>query len=196
MTLQPNKNVAGGYTHLFSPAVILESRFGFGTNPVRSLSQTQQGTAPLEQLGIQFTDVLVPSLGLDGPYGGGVGFGREEQRNQQWQFGEDLSWIKGAHKLKFGFQLIRVYRGMDADSSTNIDFNNLQTSDPQQQGNTGNSLASALLGVADQLTVENRQNRWFFQNWSIYAHDAWKVTPNLTVNIGFRYERFEPPHSL
>ena len=150
----------------------------------------------MEQLGIQFTDVLVPSLGLDGPYGGGVGFGREEQRNQQWQFGEDLSWIKGAHKLKFGFQLIRVYRGMDADSSTNIDFNNLQTSDPQQQGNTGNSLASALLGVADQLTVENRQNRWFFQNWSIYAHDAWKVTPNLTVNIGFRYERFEPPHSL
>ena len=43
VTLQPNKNVAGGYTHLFSPAVILESRFGFGTNPVRSLSQTQQG---------------------------------------------------------------------------------------------------------------------------------------------------------
>ena len=195
-TRQPNKNIAGGYTHLFSPTMILESRFGFGTNPVRSLSETQQGTAPLEALGIQFTDVLVPSLGLDGPYGGGVSFGREEQRNQQWQFGVDLNSMQGSHGLKFGFQLVRVYRGMDVDASTNIDFNNAQTGDPRNPGATGNSLASALLGVADQLTVENRQNRWYFQNWSIYAQDDWKATPNLTINLGLRYERFEPPHSL
>ena len=195
-TLQPNKNVAGGYTHLFSPTVILESRFGFGENPVRSIRDVQQGTAPLEQLGIKFTDILIPSLDLDSPYGGGVSFGRDEQRNQQWQFGADLNAMQGKHGLKFGFQFLRIYRGMDVDASTNIGFDNEQTSDPGNPGGSGNSLASALLGVPLDLTVENRQNKWYFQSLAFYAQDDWKVTPNLTVNIGLRYERFEPPHSL
>ena len=32
-------------------------------------------------------------------------------------------------------------------------------------------------------------------NWwhSYYIHDDWKLTPNLTVNLGLRYEYFTPP---
>ena len=84
------------------------------------------------------------------------------------------------------------------DPHGNIGFSNNETAFPS--GNnasngssvgslTGDAMASALLGVVDSGNISTTN---FVSSQKIayagYAQDDWKVTKNLTVNIGMRYE--------
>lgn len=36
----------------------------------------------------------------------------------------------------------------------------------------------------------DRTAAWGYTKWDVFAQDSWQVTPDLSVNFGFRYERF------
>jgi len=117
------------------------------------------------------------------------------QTNNAFQVGESLSWVRGSHNLKFGFD----YRWMETNGIDPwrtmgwFQFNALETALPGV-ANTGNAIASFLLGNVDrgQLQVFAYFPRNRYQYWAGYAQDDWKATRKLTVSYGLRYDVFIP----
>jgi hypothetical protein len=110
-----------------------------------------------------------------------------------WNQSASLTWIRGAHTLKFGGQFrIQQLNDVQVDNSSgsftyNSGFTGL---DPLRSSSTsGSDVASFLLGLpvsgniglGQRLGLERRYAAWFVQ-------DDWKVTRKLTLNLGFRQD--------
>lgn len=116
-----------------------------------------------------------------------------------WGIKNDLSYIRGSHTFKFGFQ----HQNQNADGfgqqdiAGRADFNFLSTSVPGSTSfpnSGGSSFASFLLGEAYLGRTETiraiTQNYPYF---GFYAQDDWRVNRKLTINFGLRFDTTLPP---
>jgi hypothetical protein len=115
------------------------------------------------------------------------------QRNHIIMEGQALTWIHDKHEFKMGWEIRRSATLNDDWSTTNgtYDYNQAQTAIQQGSSATGDSFASFLLGdvnLASQggLPVFDANIRYAYT--AGYFQDTWKVKPNLTFNLGLRYE--------
>ncbi|MCI0626751.1 MAG: TonB-dependent receptor [Acidobacteria bacterium] len=191
---QDPKNIAGGWNHLFGPAIILDSKFGFVTQPVNQFGVSSAGLDIMRQLGYGGIDRFGPvNINLRAPYGGSSIATPRPNTDSQYHFAESLSWVKGNHYWKFGMQYVWQTRD-NITTGHSYEFENAQTADPQNQGSTGNSLASALLGLPQQAVFWKTSYRTEYPSWGLYAQDEWKVSPKVTLNLGFRFDHYGVPH--
>jgi len=116
-----------------------------------------------------------------------------------WGLKDDLSYIRGSHTFKFGFQ----FQDQNAngfgqqDIAGRADFNFLSTSVPGATAfpaSGGSSFASFLLGDAylgrtETIRFVNQRYPYF----GGYAQDDWRITRKLVVNFGIRYDLTLPP---
>ncbi len=130
-----------------------------------------------------------------GTYGwGNFGF----LTNNRWQFSDDLSWVKGKHTLKVGFEYRRhqfPFAGWATFAQAGeFAFNNQETAGYDKTGNnlsgqTGESFASFLLGQVHTSTqtipVHPMFNEAYLAPW---VNDEYKVSSRLTVTLGLRFD--------
>lgn len=124
-----------------------------------------------------FPNVNINSLGLSiGPNSNLPQSGFDHS----YQVFNTFSYIKGSHSFKFGAE----YRNLIATSNFlprsrgDYYYDNLEAI----ISDNAPADADALRGVGSGGFVGNNQKYYFF------AQDDWKITPNLTLNIGLRYE--------
>jgi len=181
-------------THLFSPTLVNDFRFGFvrinnsaiNVNPVTVSDVTPNIDRPTNNLTHSIYKFTLLSSGFQ--------FGPTPQANQtqvqnNYNFVETMSWVRGRHSFRFGGELTRVnldkkfpqvFNGQlfftntfDSGSGQSVtDFQNFLLGAPQFSFGGG--------GVFDH---QYRQN-----NYGLFAQDDWKVSPNVTVNLGLRTE--------
>jgi hypothetical protein len=109
-----------------------------------------------------------------------------------WGLKNDLSYIRGSHSFKFGFQ----HQNQNADGfgqqdiAGRADFSFLGTSIPAATSfNSGSSFASFLLGHAHLGRTETiRAVTQKYPYYGFYAQDDWRITRKLVLNIGLRYD--------
>src|SRR5262245_24884107 len=114
-----------------------------------------------------------------------------DTRIQTFSFSEQLSWIKGKHNLKFGFEYIKGwYRRLDCNNCQgSISFSNAATGNPGFVGRNGSSYAAFLLGLASGGNFNYSGDiEFFFPYYAGYVQDDFKVNSKLTLNIGLRYD--------
>ena len=148
--------------------------------------------APATAAGFQNLDQyggMVVNLG--GPYlTSDIGQrGLSNRGNPGINWDASLTWIKGNHNIKAGAQFIYVNR-LQNNLFQQFTFGDAQTSNIGA-ARTGNSLASALLGLPGGYTGQLPQYAevyFRFNVWSGYIQDEWKLRPSLTVNLGLRYD--------
>ncbi len=186
-------NFGGGVTHLFRPNLILDVRAGALLKPyVFNQAAASNGIAPatsagfknVEQYGGMVTDLATPYVKSDT---GQRGLSYRGNPGINWDAG--LTWIKGNHNIKAGAQFIYVNRYQNNLFQQYV-FGDAQTSNIGA-AKTGNSLASALLGLPNTYTGQLPQyaSVYFrFNVWSGYLQDEWKVRRNLTITAGLRYD--------
>ena len=193
----PATDIGVGWNHLFTGTLMLESRFGRAHRPFSRFQTDIAGLGPMQKLG--FSSSAGSLITLASPWGTGGVQNANTIGSPVIDFSQGLSWVRGVHELKFGYQFVRQGNDSASPPYGNYTFTNDTTGNPEQVGTTGNSLTSALLGLPAQtnntgsVSNSNRVN-----TWSFYGQDSWKLRSNLTVTYGLRFDRrgaFDPSSS-
>ncbi len=203
-----NQSIASGFDYTVTPSLLTDFRFGFYR--YRVFVRPGGGGTPASDLGIDnlnFADdpftLGMPAFFINGTGGFNLGYSLGtnqcncplDQEEQQWQFVNNWTNIRGNHTFKFGTDIryatnLRV--PSDNHRSGELSFDNDRTRGPS---GGGLGLAGFLLGdvssfrryVSNITDAGERQNRQFF-----YGQDTWAVTPKLKLSFGLRWEIYYP----
>jgi hypothetical protein len=118
------------------------------------------------------------------------------QRDNSWNFSEGVSFMRGRHMLKVGGQAVHFQLNYLKDQFQRGQFiySGAFTQDLNAPDGTGDPLADFLLGYP-QNTTRNVGNAQAYLRQNVlagYVQDDWRVSPNLTLNVGLRYEYISP----
>ena len=189
-------SVIGGWTRILSPSMVNEFRAGFNYDNSKRQSNFNAGDVS-SQLGIEVAPSKANSLGFPSfSFTGGTfrplniaDASRNVNRTLKQDalsLSDNLSWLKGAHSLKFG----GLYTRNMATDGFGIGVNNRGLY-RFNGAKTGNALTDLLLGLPqnarDQVTSRGPLDG-HSTDFAVYGQDDWKVGKNLTVFLGLRYE--------
>ncbi len=108
-----------------------------------------------------------------------------------FDFQDSLSYLRGAHSLKFGAEVTHI----EADQIT-TDFRGIDVNFNGGLAIKGSStpLEDFFAGTPNVGSVEvgngNRTMRWM--HYAGFAQDDWRIKPKLMLNLGLRYEYAQP----
>ncbi|MBA3639516.1 MAG: TonB-dependent receptor [Acidobacteria bacterium] len=110
-----------------------------------------------------------------------------QRGNDVFQFTDDFIWTRGAHSMKFGFDMRREHMLIAFINRPNGDFT-------FTGARSGNAAADFLLGLPGQFrrTTTNQAQDGVGYLYAGYAQDEWRPASNLTVTAGLRYELAQP----
>jgi Carboxypeptidase regulatory-like domain/TonB dependent receptor len=188
-------------THLFSPTLVNEFRFGFvHINDVLSnippVTTTDLGIdRPTNSVTDSIYKFIFESSGFEiGP----APFGNQSQDQNNYNLVDTVSWVKGAHVLRFGGDFTRVNLNKNFPQVFNgeLFFTNTPVGSGPLPGVATTDFQNFLLG-APQFSfggggLSNHEYR--SNNYAVFAQDDWKIRPNLTLNLGVRTEIFGAFH--
>jgi len=105
---------------------------------------------------------------------------------------DTLSWIRGRHALRFGFEWrhSQFSRFNNLNTSPNYTFSNFQTAYTAGDPNTGDSFASFILGLpqSESASFSLHAPRWIQNYYVGFVQDDFKFRKDLTLNLGLRYD--------
>jgi Carboxypeptidase regulatory-like domain/TonB dependent receptor len=175
------------------PNLLNEARFGFTLN---------NGSQALPYDGAKFTNGLgLVGIGPTFPFNGlpdvsisnyqelNTDRGNTTTINHTYQFTDNLTWHRGNHTLKAGFDYRRI-RAVSALGFTNGDNYGGYNFDGTF---TGLSFADFLLGLPISTELDNitSDNDGRSNHYNAYLQDSWHVNSRLTLEYGLRWE-FHP----
>jgi hypothetical protein len=188
-------------THVFSPTLTNEFRFGYNWDHSAFLQpNANNDIAPTLGLGGVPFGPLEGGLPVGGVSGisqwGSVGTSNESQNT--YQILDNLTMVVRNHTLKFGVSLQNI-RFTDRYAPASLGqyfFNGTYTGAPGVS-NTGYGVADFLVDQMNSANVANaptfRDQQWYD---SFYVQDDWRVSHKLTINLGVRYDYYQPYKEL
>ncbi|HEX4007384.1 MAG TPA: TonB-dependent receptor [Acidobacteriaceae bacterium] len=189
-------NVAANWTHTFGSNSALQLTLGrvsaqnnrtpyFKDTP--SGYEQQSGFASYLYDHTPFGGIQVPSAVVNNYLGAENYVGRLHYSNI-WEYRGDYAKTIGRHSLRVGASLATDGWEQPFFGSEN-DFDQPQTQDGNLDSNTGDAMASMILGVPVYSEVDNVYS--LLHGGKVigtYIQDQWRVNAKLTVNLGLRYD--------
>jgi hypothetical protein len=216
-----DQQIALGVTHLFGSDKVLDARVGLDRTKAGKYNLSIGNTAFNNIPGLPTTNAVVagglPSIGITGF----TGFGRQST-NPQWQDPAFLdpkvnfTWVKGKHSMKYGYEFEHIWMAVNDNNPLYGSFTfgggysactqAVSTACPTTNASGAAAATSAvsdtywadfLFGLTNAYSLANFYEAHLTQTMqSVYAQDDWHVLPNLTLNIGLRWEYGSPYSEL
>jgi hypothetical protein len=210
-----DQQVALGYTHLLGSSKVIDARLGLSRTKAGKYSLSI-GNDSITIPGLPSDPVVaggLPSTSISGF----TAFGRQST-NPQWQNPAlldpkvNFTWVKGRHSLKFGYEYEHIWMAVNDNNplygsfsysggyslcpSTTVDGVKVPVNpncSAIKAAVTDNYWADFLFGTTNNYSLANLFVAHLRQTMqSTYAQDDWKVLPNLTLNLGLRWEYGSP----
>ncbi|HXW57765.1 MAG TPA: TonB-dependent receptor [Candidatus Cybelea sp.] len=194
----PLKNFVADYSRAISSTLVNDLRVGFQDFPANDQIYSNPSGQNLPALfGLPGVPVSVlPDIGFNGLY---TDIGNADLveifHDTTVELEDGLTWTHGNHSIHFGFEFFKYY--MNDLYPGNQGLAGSFSFTGQFTGNTGtsggNPFADFLLG--DPTAVEEGTPLHFHLRNSLFGgfvQDNWRVTSQLTVNLGLRYELTTP----
>ncbi len=186
----PGQNVVGNLTWTISPRMVNEAEFAYTQGTISSAftagsiandpavaKQLTNNTAYLDPYG------RIPGISFTGGAIQGFAYGSTPyfERNLDRTLFDNYSVTLGRHTLRAGATVSQMLKTENASSGVaNFQFDDFQ---------------SFLLGNVATYTQNSRDTvpDLHYWNFEVYAQDDFKLTPQLTINLGLRYSYFPSP---
>ncbi|HXY48690.1 MAG TPA: TonB-dependent receptor [Terriglobales bacterium] len=206
-------------TYTFNPQLLLNVSFGFtrGATNEPGIVSDFPSIDPVADLGLPAYMTVsgyrqYPAISLIGytqanPSAsiGNQTYSIIREGQQTYQLLGVLSWVRGAHELKFGgeFRIHQINFTQPGYPGGAFAFDNSATSSDTTGSTGGDAMASFLMGVgpmsaaqpamcntlnvACNYEVPNAVSTENFQ-YATFLQDNYRINPKLTLNLGLRYE--------
>jgi outer membrane receptor protein involved in Fe transport len=163
------QSFVASYVRVLRSNLMNETKFGINRFAGRLGELDPQSPQPIPQTTITGVNV-VPGLRAD-----------TSQRNTSFEYIDNVSWFLGAHTVKAGANIRRVWHDFDSTGNTTLVFA---------------SLADFAANRPSQATFVPALPTTFIRGWtySAYLQDDFSATGRLTVNLGLRYD-YTPPYT-
>jgi hypothetical protein len=152
--------------HVFTPTLVNDLKFG--------LNQTIYHTANLSPVPFGVSVSGFSSL---------TGASTTDYPSKSFDLIDDVAWSKGKHTLKFGFEIRWVLLDQGTSQSGILTYT------------SATNFLNNDLGTASYTAILPLVRQRKTQYWG-YVQDEWKVTTNLTVTAGIRYNFFNALHAI
>jgi hypothetical protein len=159
-------NGVAAFSYVFTPSLIDEMKFG--------VNQTIYHTANLSPVPFGVAVSGFSSL---------TGASTTDYPSKTFDLIDDVSWAKGAHIIKFGFETRWILLNQGTSQSGTLTYTSAAAF---LNNNMGSAAYTAILPLVRQRKVQ------YFG----YVQDEWKATENLTVTAGVRYNFFNALHAI
>ncbi|HXJ39574.1 MAG TPA: TonB-dependent receptor, partial [Bryobacteraceae bacterium] len=180
--------------YAFSPTVFNE--FGLGwTRDLNYIVGQTDGTTLLQKLGLQgIAPLATPGITVMNIQGLTTVSQQSISKipKELYTIRDNVNWTRGMHNMKFGFMAAqgRYYQLPNQPDPVFGSFSFTSA----LAGGAGNAFANFLLGIP---TAENRQisfNAVYYRRntYQFFAQDNIEVSRKLTINLGLRYEYYQP----
>jgi hypothetical protein len=164
--------------HTFTPTLTNELRLGYN----RYTNVTSAGNFSFPGLDA-FPNLVFDDLGLQlGPDGNAP----QSAVQNTYQLTEALTWTKGAHTLKFGIEGRKLISPQNFTQRSRGDY---------EYNDTLTYLEDL---EPDNFAERSNGNSTYYGDQSAiywYVNDNWRIRPNITLNLGLRYEYTTSPYS-
>ena len=189
-SLQPYSQISLSDLYTISP--VLLNNFTFGIRADRQFNDWGAVKLPLnfQQAGVQ--DIAVPDpasvyISISGGFTARPGW-QYDLHETDIQASDTFTWVHGRHELKFGGEYIR--------SSNSIKNEFRQMGMFTFNGSiSSNAFADYMLGNVYQFWQGGGEYKELRENrWGLFAQDNFRVTSNLTLNLGLRWDPMFPPN--
>jgi hypothetical protein len=194
-----DKNLIFSHNYLITSSLVNEARFGLSSFRV-NVGFPIRGADAVAQLGLTGLDLsdhpnvnAFPAF----DFSDGTGFtplGRDvtgTTQSETIQFADNLTWRKGKHTMKFGFDLRHVaYVDLESFGGSD-DFGAFTFSSGTF---TGNAFADFLLGLPSKSYIAQSGPIVHAHTWQsgVYGQDEWRMTDRLTLSFGLRWQALPP----
>src|SRR5262245_4761995 len=194
----PLKNFVVDETHTFSPTLVNDARIGFAYFPVTEGFSNPTGVNLPATFGISGVTVdFLPEMIFSGPGLLPAPIGNNDLvqsfHDTTWQFEDTVIMTRGKHEIHAGFEVYRYIMNVLYPGNAGLAGQFIFTG--QFTGNTGSTggspVADFLLGLPEDVQQGNGGggNKYLRNNlYGFFGQDNWRVTRNLTLNLGLRYE--------
>ena len=192
--------VRAGWDYTFTPTLLNHLNLGYNRTNSVNLSPTLGSSLTASSAGVAndystfYPVIIFPSPDAPSTLG-------QQQNGKNIDNGirvnDSVSWQKGRHSLKFGIDFrYQQYSTIQYNQDTFNFYRDQTAAVSNACCGSGNPFASFLLGDVGNgsQAVFNDHPRWNSHYIAGFVEDDIKMTANLTVNLGLRYDVDSPRH--
>ncbi len=170
-TLQPERHQSAtlGWTRTFSPTFVNDLRVGVN----RFLQGRVRG--PTDPAYFDVPVISVPGLVIGG------GGNKKKLGNTQPQLSDKATWVKGRSTFSFGGNYAFLMSGQNSFSVMSMAFVNAAGFAADKPSSVSSTYGTSLTQLGEHLS---------YNQVGLFVQEDFRWKPNLTVNIGLRYDNF------
>ncbi|MBI3210936.1 MAG: TonB-dependent receptor [Candidatus Solibacter usitatus] len=177
------------YTSIISRVTFNEFRLGYNRRAASNPARPDAAKDALSIPGVNPETFPYFNIG----YGiAALGYTRQVGEDRVLQ--DNLTRIAGKHNLKMGYEMIRTLYSDKATSLPSGQYNFGGGTSLPFTPNTGIDFAAFEMGVVTSATFTKQLAIFMPRQWTheLYFQDDWKVTPNISLNLGVRWSYSSP----